>query len=279
MLDLKNLASLAKQNKSSIDTPIYLFPSSKLNKDYPLQHLIIDIGNTRTKLGRFQGKQLLERTIWEDWNLEDLEKYIKKYPSIQRVAVSTVTYIWEEVEDYLQKHFYYLKLTHETPLPLKNDYQTPETLGKDRLASVHGAYDLFPHQDCLVIDTGTCIKYDLLSAAGHYRGGNIAPGIEMRLKAMHQQTARLPKIEQAPIQNIVGKTTETALRNGGQLGALMEMEAFIQHFEAQFGQQNVILTGGDALYFVNNLKKRIFVNSNLVLIGLNKILTYNVENF
>ncbi len=240
-------------------------------------NLILDIGNTRTKVGVFDQYELVERIVWEDWTLEDLHYFIERHPRIQRVAVSTVTSIWEDVESFLKEHFFYINLSHQTPIPISNAYQTPETLGKDRLAAVNGAFYLYPNENCLVIDAGTCIKYDLLTKNSIYLGGNIAPGIQMRFKAMHHFTAKLPLIKQGKIKDIVGKTTETALRNGGQLAAAMEMKAFIAAYQEKFGQLKVILTGGDANYFAKELKTQIFVHPNLVLIGLNKILNYNVE--
>jgi len=241
-------------------------------------NLIIDIGNTRTKVGLFDGEKLKKREIWEAWTLDTLKKFVHQHQAIQRVAVSTVTYIWEDVENYLNEHFFYINLSHQTPIPIQNDYRTPKTLGKDRLAAVIGAYALFPNKSCLVIDAGTCIKYDILLADGRYLGGNIAPGIEMRLSAMQHFTARLPKIDQKELDSSFGYNTETAIRTGGQMGAIMEIQGFIQAYRKEFGRLKVILTGGDAQYFDNNLKTKIFVNQNLVLIGLNKIINYNVDS-
>lgn len=240
-------------------------------------NLILDIGNTRTKLGIFKGDELVEREIWEDWTLIDLQKCMERYPLIQRVAVSTVTYIWDDVEQFLKELFHYVPLTHQTPIPIINEYLTPETLGKDRLAAVIGAQHLFPETTCLVIDAGTCIKYDILLSNRRYLGGNICPGIQMRWKAMHQFTAKLPEVRFSDNLDLVGNNTETALQTGGQLGALMEMRAFIDAYTEKYGVLSVILTGGDAIYFADQLKTKIFVQPNLILIGLNKILNYNVE--
>lgn len=239
-------------------------------------NLIIDIGNTRTKVGIFKGNQLLEKEIWEDWTLETLKKFLNQHMSIQRVALSTVTYIWEDVEAYLKKHFFYINLSYHTPIPIANHYKTPKTLGKDRLAAVIGAHALYPNNNCLVIDAGTCIKYDLL-IDNKYLGGNIAPGMEMRLSAMQHFTARLPKVDHKELDNSFGYNTETALRIGGQKGAILEIEGFIRLYRKEFGHLKVILTGGDAQYFDNNLKSKIFVHPNLILVGLNKIINYNVE--
>ena len=153
----------------------------------------------------------------------------------------------------------------------------PKTLGKDRLAAVVGAFALYSGENTLVIDAGTCIKYDLITLKGVYSGGSISPGINMRFQGLHTFTAQLPLLEKKAVRNLIGSNTTTAIRTGVQLGAILEMEGFIKKYEDQFGRINVILTGGDANYFANNLKSKIFVNHQLVLIGLNKILNHNVQ--
>ena len=130
---------------------------------------------------------------------------------------------------------------------------------------------------CLVIDAGTCITYDFIDSEGIYHGGNIAPGINMRLKAMFTFTESLPLVERKKLVSPIGKDTNSSLLTGGQLGAMLEMEGFIKLYKDKFGPLNVILTGGDANYFANKMKTKIFVNSNLVLVGLNQILNYNVQ--
>ncbi len=183
----------------------------------------------------------------------------------------------EDMEAYLRQNFFCIELGTRTPLPIQNTYRTPETLGKDRLAAVVGAFEMFPDQNCLVIDAGTCITYDLLRWDGVYPGGNIAPGLEMRLRAMHHFTANLPPVAIGETENLIGYSTESAMRNGAQLGIILEIEGFIAWCRSEWGEINVILTGGSIDFFVKNLKSQIFVNPNLVLSGLNKILNYNVE--
>ena len=177
----------------------------------------------------------------------------------------------------MEERFFFLQLTHHTQIPILNRYKTPETLGKDRLAAVIGAQVEFPGQNCLVIDAGTCITYDLLTADKTYHGGTIAPGIQMRLEAMHKMTAKLPLAERSPLGPIIGTSTTTALQNGAQWGALLEAKAFIDQCEEHYGSLQVIFTGGDAGFFEKHLKRKIFVNQHLVLTGLNKILTYNAS--
>ncbi len=241
-------------------------------------NLTIDIGNTRIKLGLFEQEgHLVEQEVWENWGMEELIALATNH-RVQNVILSNVgKQVPEEVENFLKSSFFYLELTAQTPLPFQNAYRTPETLGKDRLAAVAGALDMFPEQHCVVIDAGTCITCDVLRADGVFLGGNISPGLTMRLKAMHQFTAKLPLVKMGETDNLLGYSTESAMRNGAQWGAALEIEGFIAWISEKMQKINVILTGGDAEYFVKSLKSQIFVNPNLVLQGLNKILSYNVE--
>ena len=240
-------------------------------------NLIIDIGNTRTKMGLFgKGKLIRKGVLEKGWKLKDLKAFVADR-GIKNAAVSTVAGLEPNIEGFLKRFNYYLKLSASTPLPIKNTYKSPKTLGKDRLAAVIGAHYLFPEKNCLVIDAGTCITYDFINADGVYLGGNISPGINMRLQAMHDYTARLPLVERSRLVSPVGKDTKTSLLTGGQVGALLEMNGFIDLYTAKYGLLDVILTGGDADYFAKRLKTKIFVNSNLVLVGLNQILNYNVQ--
>ncbi len=240
-------------------------------------NLIIDIGNTRTKIGFFKGEKLKRKLIWDKWKLKELKGLFDKH-TINGVALSSTGNIPRGVESFLNKQKNYIQLSALTPLPIKNEYKTPKTLGKDRIAAVTGANDLFPKKNVLVIDAGTCITYDFLDKKGTYHGGNISPGIQMRLNAMNHFTAKLPLLKRRKLKKPFGQSTDSCMRTGAQYGAVMEMEGFIETYRNMFGNLNVILTGGDSKYFANGLKTKIFVNQNLVLIGLNKILNYNVQD-
>ncbi len=240
-------------------------------------NLIIDIGNTRTKLAIYKDDQLQVKEIWDDWELYDLKKFLKKHDEIQRIAISSVSFVWEDVNRYLRNNYFFLNLTETTPLPIQNNYQTPDTLGKDRLAAVVGAHAYYPDDNCLVIDAGTCITYDLITKEGVFLGGNISPGIDIRLKGMHSFTARLPLLKRAEVDKDIGYSTKSAMLIGAMTGAVMEIQGFIDHYEAQFSPFKVIFTGGSANYFEKKIKNRLFVHPNLVLKGLNKILNYNVS--
>ena len=238
-------------------------------------HLAIDVGNTRIKLAVFKGKQLLAKVLFEQWNTKEIVDFAYNH-SVEKIILSSVRLVEEKHILALKQHADCLVLDHNTPIPITNMYGTPETLGKDRLAAVVGAYYEYKAQNCLVIDAGTCITFDLLTAQGMYLGGNIAPGVQMRLQAMHQFTAKLPLIQRGQQSQFWGISTETAMRNGGQYGAVYEMEGFISHCKQKFGQLTTVITGGDADFFAKQLKTKIFVRPNLVLTGLIEILNYNI---
>lgn len=237
--------------------------------------LALDIGNTRTKLGLFRENKPVEQAIWTQWALEDLTAFGKQ-AGVDCMIVSSVAEVDEVLVEGLREEFKVLELTHQTPLPFRNDYKTPQTLGKDRIAAVAGAQVLYPGENCLIIDCGTCIKYDLLKAEGIYPGGNIAPGATMRIKAMHHFTARLPEVDRVMPDDFIGSSTETALQNGALRGAVLEMEGFVHLFRQKTGTLRVILSGGDADFFYPHLNiTDMVLEPELVLIGLNNILTFN----
>jgi len=241
-------------------------------------NLIIDIGNTRTKAAIFSKGKIRKKVIWEKCNVKTVKAFTEKY-NITNAALTSTANVSKRVEQFLQKNYFYLRLNFETKLPIQNKYKTPKTLGNDRLAAVVGAFDIFPNQNSLVIDAGTCITYDFIDSKGNYHGGSIAPGMTMRLKAMHAFTAKLPLVEKKPLKSFIGNNTETSLRTGGQMGIVMEIRGFIDAYNKTFGKINTILTGGDANFLAKHLDSSLIVNNNLVLSGLNKILNYNVQLF
>ncbi|MCB0651192.1 MAG: type III pantothenate kinase [Saprospiraceae bacterium] len=240
-------------------------------------NLAIDIGNTRMKIGVFDGDQLVMKTVCETVEPEKIIELATNH-NVENIILSTVAKgLNKTLIKILKEKYFFLELDEHTPLPVKNLYKTPATLGKDRLAAIVGAQSLSPGKNCLVIDAGSCITYDILMADGRFLGGNISPGVKMRLKAMHTFTENLPLPTDTDTDFNWGNSTETALLNGARLGTLLEMQGFIDLCANEFGKTNVFLTGGDAESFANKFKKKIFVHSNLVLIGLNKILNHNVE--
>lgn len=170
-----------------------------------------------------------------------------------------------------------LKFDHSSELPIKIGYATPETLGLDRIAAVVGAVMQCPDKAVLIVDAGTCVTYDLLTADGTFAGGNIAPGIRLRLRAMHEHTGKLPLIDDAGETPEIGFSTETAMRAGAVLGVAYEIEGYIARLNKVYPDLFVFLTGGDALKLAAKIKSRIFVDENLVLTGLNRILQENAK--
>jgi type III pantothenate kinase len=240
-----------------------------------LVNLVLDIGNTRTKLGIFSAGHLLYKDQVEDLKNGLLEQLVLEF-WVEQVFVSSVTRPSSELLPDLTSMVRVNELSHLTPLPFVNAYQTPETLGKDRLAAVAGAQALFPATDCVVVDAGTCIKYEVLLAEGRYLGGNIAPGLHMRSEAMHVFTAKLPEVPLKLPNQSVGFSTETALQNGAYLGAILESEGVVRRFEQEIGREfKVLFTGGDGWFLKEHFRDaNANYQPNLVLIGLDYIGSY-----
>ena len=217
----------------------------------------------------------MNQLVWTDWTVDQLVEY-GQASGATNLVYSTVVQPNAALKTQLEARFRTMELTTETALPFKNQYSTPQTLGKDRLAAVAGAHALFPGDNCLVVDCGTCIKYDMLTADGIYLGGNIAPGAQMRIKAMHHFTAKLPEVPMQMPDDVIGYSTETALQNGALRGASLEIAGFVKLFEEKYTSLRVVLTGGDAIFFKPFLTFSIdSIVPDLTLHGLNSILIFN----
>ena len=245
--------------------------------------LVVDIGNTTEKAALFKGDTLIQVYKPGKIDAKILEEIIGEN-SISAWIISSVTNVRQELSGIFSQYAKGIVFDHTTPLPVVNSYATPETLGKDRLANVIGAWKLMPGTNVLVVDAGTCIKCDFISSEGKYLGGSISPGLAMRFKAMHNFTAMLPHIPaekyNAPVSiALTGNSTETALIAGGAMGAVFEVQKTIDEYHKIYDNLKVILTGGDALFFDYHMKNRIFALPDLTLIGLNTVLEYNSRNF
>lgn len=240
-------------------------------------NLIIDIGNTLTKLALYQGKEMVSFSSFEGVNVAAIIRYCESNLFIKNAIISSVKEYPPEIDVYLSQQYRTVLFNHHTFVPLINNYSSPETLGKDRLAGVVGARQLLPACDLLVIDTGTAITCDFVTASGEYLGGSISPGIAMRYKALHAFTDRLPLLQQAEDAKLIGDDTESAIHAGVLNGVIAEMEGIIHHYLALYSGIKIILTGGDHNYFDKRLKIKTFAAPNLVLEGLNLILDFNIE--
>jgi len=240
-------------------------------------NLCIDQGNSSTKVGLFNQERLIGSLNYDQFGKEELSALFDKF-SFKRCILSSVVGENQELVGELQSKINnYLELTHLTALPIENTYSTPETLGKDRLAAVVGAAYLKPGEDILVIDAGTAITFDFINASGQYIGGNIAPGLNMRLRSLHEFTYKLPEVEPKTESPLLGESTESAILSGALYGIVFEIDGYIDALKIKYPQLSTFLTGGSTFYFDNKLKNAIFAERNLVLIGLNRILLYNVQ--
>ncbi len=241
-------------------------------------NLVIDIGNTVSKGAIFEGASCPFMLTREHIGPGDIRDLLNEYPGIVHCLVSTVR---KEVPSFAgllrERGVGLLLLDHQTPLPIRNCYLTKETLGYDRIAAAVGANARFPGEDLLVIDAGTAITIDFISSDKEFMGGNISPGMQMRFRALHEFTGRLPRVEPAEQDALFGKDTEQAIRAGVQNGIILELDGYINAQKKRYPLLRVVMTGGDALFFDKKLKNSIFVDLNLNLFGLHRILEHNVE--
>lgn len=242
-----------------------------------LMNLAIDIGNTNSKIALFENNIILETKIYKKFSGEQLIELYKSFKFNNAILSAVGNYDLKIYELDLELNNF-VELSHKTPLPIKNLYKSPETLGNDRLAAVVGANNIFPSNTVLVIDAGTAMTFDIITDNAEYMGGNISPGLNMRFTALNRFTHKLPLLEEYENSPDFGKTTESAIISGVQKGIIYEVEGYISKASNIYDNLKIILTGGDINFFDKKLKKTIFVEPNLVLIGLNRILEYNVEN-
>ncbi len=239
----------------------------------PLMNLIVDIGNSTTKAAVFDGGRMLAHTRFET-GLADALHALLEGRTAQACAYSIVGAEYNGLEDTLRLFApRLLRVTGETPTPLRNDYRTPATLGADRLAAAVGAAALEPGRDIMVADAGTCVTYDYVSADGRYLGGNISPGLGMRLRALHEHTARLPLVAAEGETPACGYDTETAVRSGVVDGMRLEIEGCVRRFLDTHAGGVVFATGGNGTRFAS---PRVRHHKALVETGLDTILRHNM---
>lgn len=241
-------------------------------------NLVLDTGNTLTKLYIFNKDRIVASQSFESIELNLLDKIFKEYP-VEASIYSHVGNANNDVANFLKSHSKYIAFNHQTSVPIKNNYQTPETLGLDRLAAVCAAAKIFPNTNVLCIDMGTCVTYDFISADGTYMGGAISPGLTMRYKAMHTFTAQLPLLQANTLQKqkLIGANTDESMRSGAFNGFVFEILGFIEAYQRNYENLQCLICGGDAALLDTQLKNSIFVRADLVAEGLNTILNYNVQ--
>lgn len=237
----------------------------------------IDKGNTRIKIAVFVDNELVFDAIQNEINYPAFKALIDKFkPSA--CILSNVGSDDLVMKCFLQSEFaFFLEFDSTTPVPIKNAYKSPQSLGKDRLAAAVGAAFIKPNSNILVVDAGTAITYDFVDAAGVYHGGNIAPGLNMRLKALNEFTINLPLVELVDSDELLGFDTNSAILLGVLKGIEFEINGYFKALNFKYPELSIFLTGGNSNYFVSKLKSPIFAQKNLVLTGLNRILQFNVK--
>lgn len=240
-------------------------------------NLAVDFGNTRIKAAVFDGSNLVSSQVFG--SSADFTNALAQFKTVKNCIVGSVTGAHKELLSVLEENFSLMVFLTSSPIPIKNHYQSIQTLGSDRLAAAVGGYAHYPNQNVLTIDAGTCIKYNFVSEANAYLGGAISPGLAMRLKAMHNYTFALPQVELKPdYTRLIGQSTTESLLSGAMLGAAAEIDGTIQRYQALYPNLTVLLTGGDADFLAKQVKSRFFASQNLLLTGLNAILNYNLEH-
>ncbi|WP_397445804.1 type III pantothenate kinase [Polaribacter sp. R77954] len=238
-------------------------------------NLIIDVGNTKVKVAVFEENKMVFRHVFDKKNIIlEFKKIITKY-KIEQAIISSVASIPTKILEKIASVVPLTCVSSKMKLPFKNLYSTPDTLGVDRIVLVFAAVVKYPNQNTLIIDSGTCITYDFVSKQRNYFGGAIAPGIEMRYKALHQFTSKLPMLQVKKPHNFTGDSTFESMHSGVVNGVIQEINGVIEQYKNKYLDLTVVLTGGDANFLSKQLKSSIFANQNFLLEGLNEILIFN----
>ena len=241
--------------------------------------LTIDVGNSRIKVAVFEHNKQLDFFIFEaNEALKNIENIFKKYSNLQKIILSSVGKLEKEVVDFIQNRFPTEIIDHKSKFPFTNLYATPETLGIDRMVLAAGATLMYPNQNKLIIDAGTCITYDFVNAENQYLGGAISPGIKIRYKSLNNYTSKLPLLTLSEDFEIIGNSTKSAIHSGVINGVIFEIEGFISQYSLKNQDLTIILTGGDAEFLAKRLKSTIFANSNFLLESLNLLSLYTQKN-
>jgi len=239
-------------------------------------NLVVDIGNTFVKAAIFAGQQIIDLQRYATFSPNQIAQQIKNHGPIESMLISSVRrkedFQFNGAEEWPGK---IVELTHKTPLPITLNYETPTTLGRDRIAAAVGAHTIFPKNNVLIIDLGTAITIDLINAQGTFQGGNISPGVRTRFRSLHEYTGALPLVEPRFPFPARGTNTQEALLAGVMEGIAWELKGYINQHITTEPNAKIIVTGGDAIFFDKYLKNDIFVDSNLNVKGLNRILEHN----
>ena len=237
--------------------------------------LVIDIGNTLVKVALFEKKKIIKTISLKSINFEVIKDFIKN----KRVTNTILSSVKDSSKEQLSiiNNFNAIELNNSVKYPIKIKYNNINDLGKDRLAAIIGAINLYADENILILDIGTCLTIDFINN-NEYLGGRISPGLDMRYKALNKFTAKLPLCEKNFKNLKYGNSTLTSIQSGVQRGMIDEIDTLITEFKQENKNNIVIGTGGDCFSFEKELKNSIFADQFLVLRGLNEILDFNVQS-
>ncbi len=242
-------------------------------------NLVIDIGNSTIKIGVFDRTGIVKIGRCSLDDLQPIEELLRNHPNIKRAIISSVISIAASVEEVVAKHIgEVLLLDAKTPVPVENLYKSKDTLGKDRLAAAVGGNASFPGEPVLVIDAGTALTIEFINKKNQYLGGSISPGLKMRFRALHEFTGRLPFVRPEGSFDMPANETVASIISGVVFGIVSEIEGVVKAYKDKYAGLKVIMTGGDSGFLDELIKSSIFVDPDLVLKGLNRILEYNADS-
>ena len=240
--------------------------------------LAVDIGNTLIKTAVFEHNTIIYLDTFNKKDfINSIKSVLNKFSKINSIIASSVNEIQKNDFSSFQKRAEIEFITHNSKLPFQNLYSTPNTMGIDRLVLAGGATLTYPKTNRLIIDVGTCVTYDFVTEDDLYLGGAISPGLRMRYKALHSQTAKLPLLPLKEPENIIGNSTDESIHSGVVNGLVLEIDGFIEAYKKKHPNISIILTGGDTDFLAMRLKNTIFANQNFLLESLNLMHQFNQQ--
>jgi type III pantothenate kinase len=237
--------------------------------------LCLDFGNTRLKAALFEQDVLQETFVLDTDVLQQLQTVVQRHQPARSILSSVIEHD-PQIESFLATHTEFHKLTHQSRLPFTIPVGKPETVGADRLAIAAAAAHFYPAKNVLVIALGSCVTYNFINQQAQLVGGAISPGLQMRFRAMHEYTAKLPLVPPDWNVPLIGYDTATNMQSGVVLGMAAEMDGMIDAYQQRFRNFNAVLTGGDIPFFEPHLKNGIFADFDFIFKGLYAISQLNV---
>ncbi len=237
--------------------------------------LCLDFGNTRLKCGVYKGSRLQETMVLTDDHPETIAALLDLVKPDKSILASVVHH-HPGLEALLAEKTRFHLLTHQSKSPLLIPITKPETIGPDRLASMVGALAQFPGKHLLVIGLGSCIVFNFVDKYREFLGGAISPGMEMRFKSLHHFTAKLPLVKADWNYPLIGDDTRTNILSGVLMGMAKEIDGVIEAYNEKYAHLEVLMTGGDTLFFSTHLRQKVHLDQDLIFKGLFEIAQWNL---